>query len=54
MLRLSKSPQDYKTFKDARSKVKQNIRQSHHTYMYEIVAASLDDSPISFWPYIGS
>ena len=34
--------------KDARSKVRQNIRQIHRTYISEIVAASLNDSPISF------
>ena len=48
----SKSPQDWKRFKDARSKVKQNIRQSHRTYICENVAASLNDSPKSFWRYI--
>ena len=48
----SKSPQDWKRFKDARSKVKQNIRQSHRTYISEIVAASLNDSPKTFWSYI--
>ena len=48
----SKSPQDWKRFNDARSKVKQNIRQSHRTYLSEIVAASLNDSPWSFWSYI--
>ena len=48
----SKSPQDWKRFKDARSKVKQNIHQSHRTYISEIVAASLNDSPKSFWSYI--
>ena len=48
----SKSPQDWKRFKDARSKVKQNIRQSHSTYISEIVAASLNDSAKSFWSYI--
>ena len=50
----SKSPQDCKRFKDARSKVKHNIRQSHRTYIYEIVAASLNDSPKSSWSYIGA
>ena len=48
----SKSPQDWKRFKDARSEVKQNICQNKCTYIYEIVAASLNDSPKSFWPYI--
>ena len=41
-----------KKIKDARSKAKQNIRQSHCTYISEIVAASLNDSPRSFWSYI--
>ena len=50
----SKSPHDWKRFKDARSKVKQNIRQSHRTYISEIVAASLNDSPKSFWSYISA
>ena len=44
----SKSPQDWIRFKDARSKVKQNIRHCHRTYISEIVAASLNDSPKSF------
>ena len=48
----SKSLQDLKRFMDARPKVKQNICQSHHTYISEIVAASLNDSPKSFWLYI--
>ena len=48
----SKSPQDWKTLKDARSKVKQNILPSHRTYISEIVAASLNDSPKSIWSYI--
>ena len=48
----SKSPHDWKRFKDARSKVKQNILQSHRTYISEIVAASLNDSPKSFWSCI--
>ena len=48
----SKSLQDWKRLKDARSKVKQNIYQSHRTYISEIVAASLNDSPKSFWSYI--
>ena len=50
----SKSPQDLKRFKDARSKVKHNIRQNHRTYISEFVAASLNDSPKSFWSYIGA
>ena len=48
----SKSPQDWKIFKYARSKVKQYICQSHRTYISEIVAVSLNDSPKSFWSYI--
>ena len=32
--------------------MKHNIHQSHCTYIYEIVAASLNDSPRSFWSYI--
>ena len=48
----SKSPQDWKRFKDARSKVKQNIRQSHSTYISEIAASSQIDSPKSSWSYI--
>ena len=48
----SKSPQDWKRFNDARSKVKQNIHQCHRTYISEIVAAYLNDSPRSFWSYI--
>ena len=48
----SKSPQDWKRFNDARSKMKQNIRQCHRTYISEIVAASLNDSHKSFWSYI--
>ena len=46
----SKSPQDWKTFNDARSMLRHNICQGHHTYISEIVAASLNDSPRSFWP----
>ena len=41
-----------KRYKDARSKVKHNIRQSHCTYISEIVAASLSYSPKSSWSYI--
>ena len=48
----SKSPQEWRRFKDARSEVKLNIRQSHRTYISEIVAASLNDSHRSFWSYI--
>ena len=48
----TKSPQDWRRFKDARSKMKQNIRQSHRTYISEIVAASLNDSPKSILSYI--
>ena len=48
----SNLPQVWRRFKDARSKVKQNIRQSHRTYISEIVAASLNDSPKSIWSYI--
>ena len=46
------STQDWKRFEDARSKVKLNIRQSHRTYISEIVAADLNDFPKSFWSYI--
>ena len=44
----SKSPQDLERFKDARSKVNQNVHQSHRTYISELVAASLNDSSKSF------
>ena len=46
-------PQDWKGFRDTRSKMKQNIRLSHHTYISELVAAiDLNDSSKSFWSYI--
>ena len=32
--------------------MKHNIRQSHRTYISEIVAVSLNDSPKYFWSYI--
>ena len=48
----SESPCDWKRFKDARSKVEQNIHQCHHIYISELVATSLNDSPRSFWSYI--
>ena len=48
----SMSRLDLKRFKDAISKVKQNIRQSHRTYKSEMVAASLNDSHKSFWSYV--
>ena len=48
----SKSPQNWKRLKNARSKVKQNIRQSPNTYISEIFTASLNDSPKSLWSYI--
>ena len=51
-LKPSKSSHNWKRFRDARLKVKQNIRQIHRTYMSEIVAASLNDSRKSFWSYI--
>ena len=48
----SKSPRDWKTFNDTRSKVKQNFDQIHCAYMSEIVVACLNDGPKSFWSYI--
>ena len=48
----SKSSQDWKRLNDARSKARQNIRLSHRSYVPEIVAASLNDSPRSIWSYI--
>ena len=50
MLKLS--PQDLNRLEDARSKVKQNICQSHHSYISEVVAVSLNDSPKYVWSYI--
>ena len=47
----SKSPHDWKRPNDARSKVKQNICQSHRTYISEIAAASRNYSPKSVWSY---
>ena len=47
----SKPPEEWNT-KDDRSKVKRSIRQSHHTYISEIVATSLRDSPRSFGSYV--
>ena len=44
----SKSPQDCKSLKDTRSKVKHNICKSHCTYISDIVTASLNDIPKSF------
>ena len=51
MLRLS-NQRLHKIGKNARSKVKMNIRQCDRTYIYEIVVASLNNSPKSFWSYI--
>ena len=49
---ISKSLQDWKRLKDARSKLKQNICQSHCAYISEIVAESLNDIPKSSLSHI--
>lgn len=48
----SKSPYDWLKFKSARTTAKQAIRNSHRTYVSEIVGEGLKDNPKVFWSYI--
>ncbi|KAJ8044207.1 hypothetical protein HOLleu_11598 [Holothuria leucospilota] len=48
----SKYPYDWLKFKSARTTAKQAIRNSHRTYVSEIVGEGLKDNPKVFWSYI--
>ncbi|KAJ8038249.1 hypothetical protein HOLleu_15617 [Holothuria leucospilota] len=50
----SKSPNDWLKFKSARTTAKQAIRNSHRSYVSEIIGEGLKDNPKVFWSDQGS
>ena len=50
----TRSPEVWSKFKEFRQKAKEEIRNSHRTYLKDMIGDSLVDNPKPFWSYIKS